>query len=99
MGVGLENDDGQRVLAVHGKNLALGGSDDRTRETVFGDALSAGRGPEFPMAVLDDEPVRVLAAAETSLRLAVPPGKLHDAPAVLKVALDPYAVITMEIKP
>ena len=51
------------------------------------------------MAVLDDEPVTVVSASDNRLQLAIPPGKLHGETSVLKVALDPYAVITMEIKP
>jgi hypothetical protein len=33
------------------------------------------------------------------VRLAIPRDKLDASPAMLRVALDPYAVITMEIKP
>lgn len=99
MAVDLEHDSGRRVLAVHGKNLALGNADAPTSRRTFGSPMTFGEEREFPMAVLDDEAVEVLAASESHLRLAIPPGKLHDGPAVLKVALDPYAVITMEIKP
>ena len=98
MGVQLESVDGDRVLTVRGRNLALESaapSDGRP----WSGATSLREQRDFPMAVLDDERVEVLAASEDSLRLSVPRGKLHDRPAVLKVALDPYAVITMEIKP
>ena len=99
MGVDLEKQDGRRVLRVDGKNLAFESPADGTGPNDSSKAMSVGEEREFPMAVLDDEPVEVLAASESTLRLAIPPGKLRDSPAVLKVALDPYAVITMEIKP
>ena len=99
MGVALELTDGRRILAVHGQNLVLGGSPGRTAGPGFGGAFGLGPERDFPMAVLDDEPVTVVSASDNRLQLAIPPGKLHGETSVLKVALDPYAVITMEIKP
>jgi hypothetical protein len=83
MGVDLDTVDGRRILTIRGKNLAVEASAART----------------FPIAVLDDERMEMVAASEHSLQLAIPDTKLQDHAAVLKVALDPYAVITMEIKP
>ena len=97
MSVDLEQRDGRRILALRGKNLAVESADVERRSA----SLARGAADEqaFPMAVLDDEPVEVLLASQGQLRLAIPPHKLEGAPATLKVALDPYAVITMEIKP
>ena len=97
LGVDLNTIDGRRVLNLHGRNLALGAPEAGDRDALGG-ALSANGGP-FPIALLDDEPVSVIEASEQRLQLAVPFGKLQGGGAVLKVALDPYAVITMEIKP
>jgi hypothetical protein len=99
--VDLEQEDGERVLSVHGANLVL------SRDTKSGDAAAAAFARaaalddegEFPMALLDGERVRVLAASDHNVRLAIPRDKLDASPAMLRVALDPYAVITMEIKP
>lgn len=99
LGVALEQQGGDRILAVHGQNLVLGLSADGKTGSGSAGAFSLGGERDFPMAVLDDEPVRVLAASARGLQLAIPHGKLRGETSVLKVALDPYAVITMEIKP
>lgn len=99
LGVSLEGRDGRRVLALHGHNLVLAPTGAGAASLGAAAAFALGLERDFPMAVLDDEPVAVIAASDTDLQLAVPEGKLRDEAAVLKVALDPYAVITMEIKP
>jgi hypothetical protein len=98
--VDLEQEDGGRVLSLHGDNLVL--SRDTAAEgpaAAFAQAAAIDTERQFPAALLDGEPVRVLAASHHNVRLAIPGDKLDTAPAVLRVALDPYAVITMEIKP
>jgi hypothetical protein len=98
LGVDLDTIDGRRVLNLHGRNLALETSAAPLDREGLGSALGVPE-RQFPIALLDDEPVAVLGATEKRLQLAVPFGKLHERGAVLRVALDPYAVITMEIKP
>jgi hypothetical protein len=93
LGIDIESVDGRDVLNVRGENLAVAGRPSRA------EALSRSGERSFPLAVLDDEPVEVLAASSDRLQLAVPSGQLGTRAAMLKVALDPYAVITMEIKP
>jgi hypothetical protein len=98
--VDLEQEDGERVLSLQGANLVLA-KDTRepTWSGAFANAAAFDGEHEFPMALLDGERVRVLAASESQLKVAIPADKLDAASAVLKVALDPYAVVTMEIKP
>ena len=98
LGLELETVDGQRVLNLHGQNLALESTGaPRDRDGLAGAMAASER--QFPLAVLDDEAIAVRAASDKRLQLVIPPHKLRDRGAVLKVALDPYAVITMEIKP
>ncbi len=52
----------------------------------------------FPIAVLNGEPVQVLSATPDALRIRVPASGLKSGVNQLSVALDPYAVVNMEIK-
>jgi hypothetical protein len=94
LGVDLETDGGRPVLAVHGRNLAL---DDAPRTGGWAMTLAERQG--FPSAVLDDQPLEVLSATESTLRLGLPRMLESGERRLLKVALDPYALISLEIKP
>jgi hypothetical protein len=52
---------------------------------------------DFPAATLNGTPVHVVTATANEVRLAVPPGLLHDGANTLRVVLDPYAVVTMDV--
>ena len=52
---------------------------------------------DFPVATLNGTPVHVVTATANEVRLAVPPGLLHDGANALRVVLDPYAVVTMDV--
>lgn len=52
---------------------------------------------DFPLATLNDTPVRVINASEREVRIALKPGLLHEGVNELRVALDPYAVITLDV--
>lgn len=94
---GLSQEDGRRVLALSGRNLVLRTPMPLAARGEIAEALGAAA--SFPVAVLDNTRVEVLSATEDAIRIAIPESKLGQSSAVLKVALDPYAVITMEIKP
>lgn len=70
-----------------GRHLALEGRNLAT-------AASAGT---FPTATLNDEPVRVVSASGEQLRLAVEAGQLKQGVNALRIALDPYAVIALDV--
>jgi hypothetical protein len=53
---------------------------------------------EFPMAVLNGETVVVASADASSVVLSVPTDLLHDGPNRLELALDQYAVVTLEVR-
>lgn len=57
-------------------------------------AASAG---EFPMAMLNDMPVRVVSATRDEVRLALESGQLRHGANQLKLMLDPYAVIALDV--
>ena len=52
----------------------------------------------FPVALVNDRPVEVVRADDRELQVAIPDGCLQSGSNQLKVALDPYAVMTLEIK-
>lgn len=57
-------------------------------------AASAG---EFPMAMLNDMPVRVVSATRDEVRVALESGQLRHGANQLKLMLDPYAVIALDV--
>ncbi len=60
-------------------------------------AMAASAG-DFPMAFLNDEPVEVLSASTGELRLGVTPEQVRAPRNELRVLLDPFAVMTMELR-
>lgn len=52
---------------------------------------------DFPMATLNTRPVRIINASAREVRIALEPGLLRDGVNELRVALDPYAVITLDV--
>lgn len=52
---------------------------------------------DFPLATLNEIPVRVVTATSREVRIALQPGLLHEGVNELRVALDPYAVITLNV--
>lgn len=52
---------------------------------------------DFPIATLNATPVRIVNASDREVRIALEPGLLHDGVNELRVALDPYAVITLDV--
>lgn len=69
------------------QTLALEGSNLAT-------AASVG---EFPVATLNGEPLPVESATAHDVRFGLRPGLLHAGANHLRVALDPYAVITLDV--
>ena len=57
-------------------------------------AASAG---DFPVASINGVSVPIVGASARDLRLAIDPGVLREGVNELRVALDPYAVITLEV--
>lgn len=53
---------------------------------------------DFPLAYLNGEPVRVVAASPCELRLAVPEDRVHDNANELRVLLDPHAIMTLSLQ-
>jgi hypothetical protein len=75
------------LQAQDGPRLSLRGENLATAHSVGG----------FPAATLDGQPVEVLDARPDEITLRVPPSE-GGGPRELRVALDPYAVINLELR-
>lgn len=53
--------------------------------------------PEFPIAMLDGERVEVVSSSLSDVRLRVDPKRLKGRSSKLEIALDPFAVVSMEL--
>ncbi len=73
-------------------------ADGRQVLAVQGSNLSMAAAGDFPLAFLNDEPVEVLSASSGELRLGVTPQQVRGPHNELRVLLDPFAVMTMELK-
>jgi len=60
-------------------------------------AMASAMG-DFPIAFLNDQPVPVLSASNRELRLSVTPDQVGGRRNELRVLLDPFAVMTMELR-
>ncbi len=60
-------------------------------------ALAQSEDP-FPIALLDGEPLEVVRATEQGLYLRVDPDRLAGKASELRIALDPFATMTLELK-
>ena len=62
-------------------------------------AGAGGDGAVFPRAFLDGEEVPVRRASDTQLGVVVDASRLRTGGNTLQIALDPYAVLRMNLKP
>lgn len=74
------------LLTVRGENLSIekNTSDDGQRSL-------------FPLALLDGAPLSVVSASEDAIHIALPSDKVEQLAGSLTLALDPYAVLTMDL--
>lgn len=73
---------GKTIVTLHGENLAIASSLD-----------------QFPLAMLNNENIEVVSANEREVQLQVTEEQLQRGQlSQLKIALDPYAIVTMNLK-
>ena len=53
---------------------------------------------DFPFALMNNEPVKICKANRRQVQLSIPDTLMHDGSNQLQVALDPFALLTLEIK-
>ena len=79
------NGSGNAMLSLHGENLHI--------EPRSGDDEQG----VFPFALLDGEPLAVVSASAGAVHLTVPRDRAAQLSGALTLALDPYAVLTMQL--
>jgi hypothetical protein len=79
------NGTGGALLSLHGENLKLEPQNGEMDQGVF------------PFALLDGSPLSVVSASSGAVHLSVPPDKVPHLSGALTLALDPYAVLTMQL--
>lgn len=67
--------------------------------TLEGDNLAiASSLDDFPLAVINDQTVEIVSANQNELQIQVNEDQIQGTAKQLKVALDPYAIVTMNLK-
>ncbi len=88
----------RRKYAPTVKSLGARREGDAVVLALSGDNLALGEAhPGFPVAVLNGEPVTVEVAGPKRLEIRLQPGQLARGENDLKVALDPYSVMTLQL--
>lgn len=81
-------------------SASLGMLADQSTLVIEGSNLAQAEGPrgDFPLAYLNDRLVPVMSASPTALHLAVQPEQMRAGVNTLRVALDPHAVMTLDLQ-
>jgi hypothetical protein len=82
----------------HVERVSTAQSAGATELVLEGDQLVVDSDTEFPLATVNGEPVRILEADARRLRLTVPASGLRQGENLVEVALDPYAVMKINVK-
>lgn len=89
----------RREVAPSVSKVGMSQSSGRPVLAVEGDNLVIATSlPEFPIAMLDGERVEVVSSSLSDVRLRVDPDRLQGRSSKLEIALDPFAVVSMELK-
>ena len=84
---------GDTLLVIDGEHLGA------ARGLSRASSVGSGEEPSFPRAFLDGEEVPVRRATDTQLGVVVDEARLRPGGTTLQVALDPFAVLRMNLKP
>jgi hypothetical protein len=79
------------------KAVSLGHEKDGAVLKLDGDNLIVSKHKGFPAALINDTPVEILASDSQTIQMSVDQQVLGRGPHKLKIALDPYAVISMDL--
>ncbi|MCU0524083.1 MAG: hypothetical protein MUF72_04590 [Elainella sp. Prado103] len=95
----LINQSRRKQRAPRVSNVNLSKEQGKTVLTLKGENLAiAASLDDFPVAVINDQNVEVMSASENELKLQVNSDQLYAESNQLKIALDPYAIVTMNLK-
>ncbi|BAZ11126.1 hypothetical protein NIES4071_29520 [Calothrix sp. NIES-4071] len=95
----LINQSNRKKLAPQVSKVSVSKAQGDTILTLQGDNLAmASSFEEFPVAVLNNENIEVVSASKNELQLRVKEHQLQNTSNQLKIALDPYAIVSMNLQ-
>jgi len=95
----LINQSRRQKLAPTVSKASISKAQGKTILTLEGDNLAIAQAiDQFPVAAINDEPVEVISANAKELKIQVNDTHLQGQGHQLKVALDPYAIVTMNLQ-
>lgn len=87
----------RKQLPPQVKAVSLAGKKDGPILKLDGDNLVVSRYKGYPAAIINNTPVEILGSNATTIQMSVDRQMLGRGPNELKIALDPFAVISIEI--
>lgn len=95
----LLNQSQRKKMAPSVSKASLSQAQGKTILTLEGDNLAIAQSlDQFPVAAINDKPVEVLSATDKELKIQIDPAQLQGDQQQLHVALDPYAIVTMNLQ-
>lgn len=95
----LINQSRRKQLAPQVAKASLSKAQGETILTLEGDNLAMAQSlDQFPVAAIDDEQVEIISASDKELKIRVNHNHLQGQQSQLKVALDPYAIVTLNLQ-
>ena len=89
----------RRKTAPKVNSASLSDDGDRVVLTIAGEHLAQVPDQEFPRAMLGDTVLAVRSAGPTAIAFEMDAAALPDKPTTLRIALDPHAVVSMNLVP
>ncbi|MBD2458332.1 hypothetical protein H6G80_30230 [Nostoc sp. FACHB-87] len=95
----LINQSSRKKLAPTVSKASLSQAQGKTIITLEGENLAIAQSlDQFPVAAINNEQVEVISANPKELKIQVNNTHLQDKESQLKIALDPYAIVTMNLQ-
>lgn len=96
---GLLNQKRRQGIPPAISNIGLSESQGKTVLTLTGENLAIAQSLEqFPVAVINHQPVEIISARETELKLQLSDRHFEASQGQLHVALDPYAIVSLNLQ-
>lgn len=96
---GLLNQNRRQQMAPSVSKASLSQAQGKTILTLEGNNLAIAQSlDEFPVAVINNQPVKILSASDKELKIQLNEHHLQGQQSQLHVALDPYAIVTMNLQ-
>jgi hypothetical protein len=96
---GLLNQGRRKQMAPSVAKASFSQSEGNTILTLEGDNLAIAQSLEqFPVAAINNQPVEIISANDKEIKIQINHQNLQDSQNQLHVALDPYAIVTLNLQ-